>query len=53
MKEIRVQLDINVIQGNLKVWLVDLRDGSKTEERRRAYVFDKEAPALLSISLGA
>jgi dTDP-4-dehydrorhamnose 3,5-epimerase len=41
-----------VIDGQLKVWLVDLRAGSATEGNRRAVILSGEEPAQLYIPAG-
>ena len=41
-----------VIEGQLKVWLVDLRAGSPTEGNRRAVILSGEEPAQLYIPAG-
>ena len=41
-----------VIGGQLKVWLIDLRAGSKTEGNRRAVVLSGEEPTQLYIPAG-
>lgn len=41
-----------VIQGQLKIWLVDLRAGSPTEGNRRAFILSGEEPAQLHIPAG-
>lgn len=41
-----------VLQGLLKVWLIDCRAGSSTEGNRRALVLSGEAPAVLHIPAG-
>lgn len=41
-----------VLQGQLKVWLVDLRAGSPTEGNRRAFLLSGEEPAQLYIPAG-
>jgi len=41
-----------VVQGTMKVWLVDLRDGSPTKANRRCAVLTGEQPAVLHIPSG-
>lgn len=41
-----------VLEGQLKVWLVDLRTGSATEGHRRAVILSGEEPAQLYIPAG-
>jgi dTDP-4-dehydrorhamnose 3,5-epimerase len=41
-----------VVQGTMKVWLVDLRDGSPTKENRRCVVLSGEQPVILHIPSG-
>ena len=41
-----------VVQGELKVWLVDVRSGSPTEGARVPYLLSGEEPALLRIPPG-
>ena len=41
-----------VIQGQLKVWLVDLRAGSETEGHKRAFILSGEEPVQLYIPAG-
>jgi dTDP-4-dehydrorhamnose 3,5-epimerase len=41
-----------VIQGQLKVWLVDLRLGSPTEGNKRAFILSGEEPAQLFVPAG-
>ena len=41
-----------VLQGELKVWIVDVRSGSPTEGARAAHLLSGEEPALLRIPAG-
>lgn len=41
-----------VLQGELLVWLVDVREGSPTLGQRRSFLLSGEAPALLHIPTG-
>ena len=41
-----------VVAGVMKVWLVDLREGSPTAGNRRAIILTADAPALLHIPTG-
>ena len=41
-----------VLQGELLVWLVDVREGSPTLGHRRSFLLSGEAPALLHIPTG-
>ncbi|MDX2006520.1 MAG: dTDP-4-dehydrorhamnose 3,5-epimerase family protein [Meiothermus sp.] len=41
-----------VLQGELLVWLVDVREGSPTQGKRRSFLLSGEAPALLHIPTG-
>ena len=41
-----------VVQGTMKVWLADLRDGSPTQGNRRCALLTGEQPALLHIPSG-
>ena len=41
-----------VVEGQLKVWLIDLRAGSATEGHRRAFILSGEEPAQLHIPAG-
>jgi dTDP-4-dehydrorhamnose 3,5-epimerase len=41
-----------VVQGVMKVWLVDVREGSPTAGHRRAVILTADAPALLHIPTG-
>lgn len=50
-KEVQNEL-WTVIQGVLKVWLVDVRGDSPTSGVRRCYVLNGEAPGLLHIPSG-
>jgi dTDP-4-dehydrorhamnose 3,5-epimerase len=41
-----------VLEGELLVWLVDVREGSPTQSNRRSFLLSGEAPALLHIPSG-
>ena len=41
-----------VVQGTMKVWLADIRQGSPTAGARRAAILDEGQPALLHIPTG-
>jgi len=41
-----------VVAGELRVWLVDVRDGSPTLSARRSFLLSGEAPVLLHVPAG-
>lgn len=41
-----------VVEGELQVWLADVREGSPTQGNRRSFLLSGEAPALLHIPSG-